>query len=207
MFPLKDAEMGAFTFFASALPHDVCGSNGLPLTPNSIKILGRFQILKTITHPRLCQYVDISRGKHERLVVVAEHCERSLEDLLRERKPVSYSKVLCIAFEVLQGLQYMNKHGIVHRALSPHNILLDRKGHVKLAKFGLYHMTAHGDDVDFPIGMACQAVPCRHPGSKPANPGLWGSGTCELNRCATGSAPNIFRFDGLLIKVSVVLGA
>nr|XP_044623370.1 TBC domain-containing protein kinase-like protein isoform X5 [Equus asinus] len=152
MFPLKDAEMGAFTFFASALPHDVCGSNGLPLTPNSIKILGRFQILKTITHPRLCQYVDISRGKHERLVVVAEHCERSLEDLLRERKPVSYSKVLCIAFEVLQGLQYMNKHGIVHRALSPHNILLDRKGHVKLAKFGLYHMTAHGDDVDFPIG-------------------------------------------------------
>lgn len=64
MFPLKDAEIGAFTFFASALPHDVCGSNGLPLTPNSIKILGRFQILKTITHPRLCQYVDISRGKH-----------------------------------------------------------------------------------------------------------------------------------------------
>jgi TBC domain-containing protein kinase-like protein len=56
--------MGAFTFFASALPHDVCGSNGLPLTPNSIKILGRFQILKTVTHPRLCQYVDISRGKH-----------------------------------------------------------------------------------------------------------------------------------------------
>uniref|UniRef100_A0A8C5VDF0 TBC1 domain containing kinase n=1 Tax=Microcebus murinus TaxID=30608 RepID=A0A8C5VDF0_MICMU len=94
MFPLKDADMGAFTFFASALPHDVCGSNGLPLTPNSIKILGRFQILKTITHPRLCQYVDISRGKHERLVVVAEHCERSLEDLLRERKPVRYPSYL-----------------------------------------------------------------------------------------------------------------
>ncbi|XP_004612753.2 TBC domain-containing protein kinase-like protein [Sorex araneus] len=159
MFPLKDAEMGAFTFFASALPHDVCGSNGLPLTPNSIKILGRFQILKTITHPRLCQYVDISRGKHERLVVVAEHCEQSLEDLLRERKPASYSKVLCIAFEVLQGLQYMNKHGMVHRALSPHNILLDRKGHVKLAKFGLYHMTAHGDDVDFPIGYPSYLAP------------------------------------------------
>uniref|UniRef100_A0A8D0C0G3 TBC1 domain containing kinase n=1 Tax=Salvator merianae TaxID=96440 RepID=A0A8D0C0G3_SALMN len=88
MFPLKDAELGAFTFFASALPNDVCGSNGLPLTPNSIKILGRFQILKTITHPRLCQYVDISRGKHERLVVVAEHCEKTLEDLLRDRKPV-----------------------------------------------------------------------------------------------------------------------
>lgn len=64
MQPLRDAELGASTFFASPLPHDVCGSNGLPLTPNSIKILGRFQILKTIAHPRLCQYVDITRGKH-----------------------------------------------------------------------------------------------------------------------------------------------
>ncbi|XP_006881173.1 PREDICTED: TBC domain-containing protein kinase-like protein isoform X3 [Elephantulus edwardii] len=109
MFPLKDAEMGAFTFFASALPHDVCGSNGLPLTPNSIKILGRFQILKTITHPRLCQYVDISRGKHERLVVVAEHCERSLEDLLRERKPVRYPSYL--APEVIaQGFPRTSDH-------------------------------------------------------------------------------------------------
>uniref|UniRef100_A0A8C6MK44 TBC domain-containing protein kinase-like protein n=1 Tax=Moschus moschiferus TaxID=68415 RepID=A0A8C6MK44_MOSMO len=109
MFPLKDAEMGAFTFFASALPHDVCGSNGLPLTPNSIKILGRFQILKTITHPRLCQYVDISRGKHERLVVVAEHCERSLEDLLREGKPVRYPSYL--APEVIaQGIYKTSDH-------------------------------------------------------------------------------------------------
>ncbi|XP_075785815.1 TBC domain-containing protein kinase-like protein isoform X3 [Pelodiscus sinensis] len=159
MFPLKDAVMGVSTFFASALPHDVCGSNGLPLTPNSIKILGRFQILKTITHPRLCQYVDISRGKHERLVVAAEHCEKSLEDLLRDRKPVSFSRILCIAFEVLQGLQYMNKHGMVHRALSPHNILMDREGHIKLAKFGLYHMTAHGVDVDFPIGYPSYLAP------------------------------------------------
>ncbi|XP_075464644.1 TBC domain-containing protein kinase-like protein isoform X2 [Ascaphus truei] len=170
--PLKDAELGAFTYFASALPHDVCGSNGLPLTPNSIKILGRFQILKTIIHPRLCQYVDISRGKHERLVVVAEHYEKSLEDLLRERKPVSPSKILHLAFEALQGLEYMNRHGMVHRALAPHNILLDGQGHIKLAKFGLYHMTAHGADVDFPIGYPSYLAPevIAHGIVKPTDP-------------------------------------
>ncbi|KAG8454122.1 hypothetical protein GDO86_000676 [Hymenochirus boettgeri] len=149
MSSLKDAELGAFTFFASALPHDVCGSNGLPLTPNSIKILGRFQILKTIVHPRLCQCVDISRGKHERLVVVAEHYEKSLEDLL----------ILCLAYETLQGLEYMNRHKMVHRALAPHNILLDGEGHVKLAKFGLYHITDLGADVDFPIGYPSYLAP------------------------------------------------
>uniref|UniRef100_A0A673FNI1 TBC domain-containing protein kinase-like protein n=1 Tax=Sinocyclocheilus rhinocerous TaxID=307959 RepID=A0A673FNI1_9TELE len=147
MQPLRDAELGASTFFASPLPHDVCGSNGLPLTPNSIKILGRFQILKTITHPRLCQYVDITRGKHERLVIVAEHYEKSLKDFLKQGKAV-----LQVAYEVLEGLEFMNKHGMVHRALSPNNVLLDCVGKVKLAKFGLYHMTDHGADVDFPIG-------------------------------------------------------
>ncbi|KAK2852341.1 hypothetical protein Q7C36_007542 [Tachysurus vachellii] len=159
MQPLRDAELGAFTFFASPLPHDVCGSNGLPLTPNSIKILGRFQILKTITHPRLCQYIDISRGKHERLVVVAEHYERSLKDLLKQDKAISSEQVLQIAYEVLEGLAFINRHGLVHRTLSPHNVLLDCKGKVKLAKFGLYYMTDHGADVDFPIGYPSYLAP------------------------------------------------
>ncbi|XP_061736306.1 TBC domain-containing protein kinase-like protein [Nerophis ophidion] len=159
MQPLKDAQLGAFTFFASALPHDVCGSNGLPLTPNSIKILGRFQILKTITHPRLCQYVDISRGKHERLIVVAEHYESGLSDFQKQGHKVSPERVLQLAYEVLEGLAYMNKHGMVHRALSVNNVLLDREGNVKLAKFGLYHMTDHGADVDFPIGYPSYLAP------------------------------------------------
>uniref|UniRef100_A0A3Q2DFP7 TBC domain-containing protein kinase-like protein n=1 Tax=Cyprinodon variegatus TaxID=28743 RepID=A0A3Q2DFP7_CYPVA len=153
MKPLRDAELGAFTFFASSLPHDVCGSNGLPLTPNSIKILGRFQILKTVTHPRLCQYVDITRGKHERLIVVAEHYSRNVGDFRQGQT------VLQIAYEVLEALQFMNKHGLVHRALSPNNVLMDCKGNVKLAKFGLYHMTDHGADVDFPIGHPSYLAP------------------------------------------------
>ena len=37
--------------------------------------------------------------------------------------------------------------------------------------------------------MACQVVPCPHPGSEPANPRPLRSGTCELNRCAIRPAP------------------
>lgn len=63
---LKSPEMrfGATTFFAKQHKDDMCGSNGLPLTPNSITIYGRAQILKTIKNPYLCQYLDFIRGKH-----------------------------------------------------------------------------------------------------------------------------------------------
>uniref|UniRef100_H2SYN1 TBC domain-containing protein kinase-like protein n=1 Tax=Takifugu rubripes TaxID=31033 RepID=H2SYN1_TAKRU len=194
MSPLRDAQLGAFTFFASALPHDVCGSNGLPLTPNSIKILGRFQILKTMSHPRLCQYVDISRGKHERLIVVAEHYESNLSDFQKQGKAV-----LQVAYEVLEGLEFMNKHGLVHRALGAHNVLMDCKGNVKLAKFGLYHMTDHGADVDFPIGYPAYLAPeviaqgCFHPSDSshdeaplPSGPktDVWSLGVLLFELCA-----------------------
>lgn len=39
--------------------------------------------------------------------------------------------MLQIAYEVLEGLEFMNKHGMVHRALSAHNVLMDCK--VKLS--------------------------------------------------------------------------
>lgn len=56
--------MAAITFFAKAHAGEVCGSNGLPLTPNSIAILGRSQKLKELRHSNLCQYLDVIRGKH-----------------------------------------------------------------------------------------------------------------------------------------------
>lgn len=61
---IDSAVLGAWTFFASAHAIDVCGINGLPLTPNSIRILGQFQKLKTLAHNRLCSYLDVQRGKH-----------------------------------------------------------------------------------------------------------------------------------------------
>jgi hypothetical protein len=57
-------QFGGLTFFARSHPGELCGSNGLPLTPNSITIYGRAQLLKMISHPYLCSYLDIIRGKH-----------------------------------------------------------------------------------------------------------------------------------------------
>lgn len=61
---LGSGSFGAYSFCGSSYPNDKCGANGLPLTPNSIKILGRFQKLKVLSHPNVCHYVDLIREKH-----------------------------------------------------------------------------------------------------------------------------------------------
>ncbi|XP_033632187.1 TBC domain-containing protein kinase-like protein [Asterias rubens] len=150
MQPLGKADLGVSTFYAAAHAHDQCGTDGLPLTPNSIKILGRLQKLKLSSHPRLCQYVDIVRGKHGEEKKI--HTDNNLRLEAKKGTFSNSDKVLQLIHEVLEGLTFMNQHGLVHRALSPTNVLLDGEGHAKLANHGLYHITEHGACVSFPVG-------------------------------------------------------
>lgn len=63
------SQLSAITFIAKSWHNDACSQNGLPLTPNSISILGKFQFLKTMIHPNLVKYLDAGRGKHGKCIV------------------------------------------------------------------------------------------------------------------------------------------
>ena len=46
-------------------------------------------------------------------------------------------QALPLVVEICTALQYAHEEGVVHRDVKPENILLDRKGRVKIADFGL----------------------------------------------------------------------
>jgi serine/threonine protein kinase len=48
--------------------------------------------------------------------------------------------------ETLEGLHYAHRHGVLHRDLKPHNLLLSAEGHVKVSDFGLFKQ-APGENV------------------------------------------------------------
>ena len=56
--------LGASTFCAQQHGAEECDCKGLPLTPHSINIVGRFQSLLDLDHPGLCAYLDIKRSRN-----------------------------------------------------------------------------------------------------------------------------------------------
>lgn len=85
----------------------------------------------------------------ERIIVVSEYIGRSLNDLNRK---LSHKEITNVGRQVSKALAFIHKQGMTHRTLSPDNILLDDNQQVKLYNYGLFHMTAGGSDVAFPLG-------------------------------------------------------
>ncbi len=98
-------------------------------------------------HKHIVQVFDLGRttdGDDDHLFIAMEYVEGfDLNALLRrctERKiglPVGHA--LGIVVDALQGLDYAHRAGIVHRDVSPSNVLISYDGEVKLCDFGIAH--------------------------------------------------------------------
>ncbi|KRX76014.1 TBC domain-containing protein kinase-like protein [Trichinella sp. T6] len=157
---LEDGYFGVCSFMSRTnCCSGECGPNGLPLTPPSIAIIGRFQFLTSLRHPNLCQYLDIQRGKFDRIFVISEHYCKCVHDVVNENKRKRFELLPKIAYETLSALQYLHNCQICHRYLSGENVLINEKGTVRLSNYGLYYMTDSGRNVPFDIQHAVYSAP------------------------------------------------
>ena len=129
---LGKANLAMNSFVASQHPSESCGHNGLPLTPNSIGILGRSEILKSLSHPNLCTYTDFQRGQHERIVSVSEWTQSSVKDTVLEQP----HEWIDIATQILSALRYLDENDMVVLNLSASNIVFSGDKTVKLYNYG-----------------------------------------------------------------------
>lgn len=102
------------------------------------------QVMAKLEHPRLVPVVHMS--EHEGVFYIAMEYVTgpkgeplSVADYLKSRKTgrMKPKQVRAWAIQVASALVHAHEHGIVHRDIKPGNVLLDSKGHARLADFGL----------------------------------------------------------------------
>lgn len=100
--------------------------------------------LAKLQHPNIVGVVF--RGEHEgHYYLVMEYVEGpDLKDLLKTKR-LSLARKFEIFQEILGGVQYVHSHGIFHRDLKPHNVLMARGQTPKIADFGLVHVEGEGE--------------------------------------------------------------
>jgi serine/threonine protein kinase len=128
---------------------------------------GRFlreaQAAGSLQHPNVVTIYDFGEVNGHLYIAMEFVDGEDLESLLAKHVPLSPTDKLDIIIDVLRGLAYAHKHGIVHRDIKPANIRIDGEGRARIMDFGIAHlsssdMTRTGVMVGTPAYMAPEQI-------------------------------------------------
>ncbi len=92
---------------------------------------------RQISHPNVCRLYDIAEADGHHFVVMEYVDGEDLASLLRRIGRLPGDKALEIARGLAAGLAAAHDKGVIHRDLKPANVMIDGRGHPRIADFGL----------------------------------------------------------------------
>ncbi|MFO7572008.1 MAG: Stk1 family PASTA domain-containing Ser/Thr kinase [Gaiellaceae bacterium] len=90
-----------------------------------------------LSHPNIVSIFD--RGEtNGSYFIVMEYVEgKTLKELVRSRGPCPPQVAIAYTRQILSALRYAHRHGVIHRDIKPHNVIVDPEGQVKVTDFGI----------------------------------------------------------------------
>ncbi|HEY0243787.1 MAG TPA: protein kinase [Gemmatimonadaceae bacterium] len=127
------------------------------------RFLREAQAAGSLQHPNVVTIYDLGELDGHLFIAMEYVHGTDLERLMTGAEPLKLQSKLDIIVDVLMGLSYAHKHGIVHRDIKPANVRVGEDGHAKIMDFGVAHlassdMTRTGIVVGTPSYMAPEQV-------------------------------------------------
>ncbi|KAG6494302.1 hypothetical protein ZIOFF_049326 [Zingiber officinale] len=94
------------------------------------------KLLKNLSHPNIVRYLGTTREDDTLNIFLEFVPGGSISSLLGKFGSFPEAVIRMYTKQLLQGLEYLHRNGIMHRDIKGANILVDNKGCIKLADFG-----------------------------------------------------------------------
>jgi serine/threonine-protein kinase len=95
------------------------------------------RVARQISHPNVCRVHDIGEVSGEHFLSMEYVDGEDLASLLRRIGRMPVDKGIEIARQLCAGLAVAHGNSVLHRDLKPANVMIDGRGRVKIADFGL----------------------------------------------------------------------
>lgn len=105
---------------------------GVPCTA-----IREISLLKELRHPNIVALRDVLHTD-KKLTLVFEYCDQDLKKYMDACDGnIGVRTLKSFLFQLLRGIAYCHEHRVLHRDLKPQNLLINNRGELKLADFGL----------------------------------------------------------------------
>ncbi|ORY07446.1 Pkinase-domain-containing protein [Basidiobolus meristosporus CBS 931.73] len=106
---------------------------GFPVTA-----MREIKLLQSMSHKHIIKIHEIAVHKAGSVYMVLDYMDYDLTGFLGYPKlELSHAHIKCLMKQILEGIHYLHGKNVLHRDIKGSNILMNRKGEVKLADFGL----------------------------------------------------------------------
>lgn len=106
--------------------------DGIPA--NSLR---EISLLRSMNHTNIIRLQEVS-CEDGRLTMILDYMDKDLRRYLdrQKSKPPDPRLVCSYSFQLLCGVYYLHRNGIIHKDIKPENLLIDKAGYLKIGDFG-----------------------------------------------------------------------
>ena len=110
------------------------------------KLVAEIKIHQHLHHPNVVRFFHSFQDRHNVYILLELCSNQSLMELMKRRKRLTEPEVRYYMLQILEAVQYLHRHNVIHRDLKLGNLFLNSNLQVKLGDMGLSTKLDNADE-------------------------------------------------------------